>query len=112
MTLPEEGTLLRILVGNSDRLEGKPLYEVIITKAREMGLAGASAFQGLMGFGAHSRIHKVQPLRLSEDLPVVIEIVDSDEKLRPFLPWLDETVEEGLATLETVKVLHYRHREG
>ncbi|MBI5014471.1 MAG: DUF190 domain-containing protein [Deltaproteobacteria bacterium] len=111
MTLPEEATLLRIIVEDSDRMEGKPLHEVIVTKAHEMGLAGASAFQGLMGFGAHSHIHKVQALRQSGHLPVAIEIVDAEERLRPFLPWLNENLKEGVATMQTVKVLHYRHRD-
>ncbi len=110
MNLPEEGTLLRIFIGESDKHNGKSLYEQIILKARELHLAGATALKGLMGFGADSRMHSSKILRLSEDLPVVIELVDTEENLNKLLPFLDETVQEGLITLEKVKVIKYRHK--
>jgi len=108
MTIPEDGTLLRIHVGESDRIAGKPLYEAIVLEARSRGLAGATVLRGSMGFGANSRIHTAKLLRLSGDLPIVVEIVDDAEKIEGFLPWLDETLEDGLVTLERVRVLHYR----
>jgi PII-like signaling protein len=103
-----EGKLLRIFVGESDRWHGKPLYEAIVRRAREEGLAGATVVRGIEGFGAHSHLHTSRILRLSEDLPVVIEIVDSAEKIEAILPALDEMVEEGLVTLESVRVIAYR----
>lgn len=109
MKLPEEGMLLRIFVGESDAHQGKALYEQIVLKAREMHLAGATVLRGLMGFGADSRMHTAKLLRLSEDLPVVIEIVDTEEKLNNLLPFLDEVVTEGLITLEKVRIIKYRH---
>ncbi len=109
MKLPEDGQLLRIFIGESDVLNGKPLYEQIVLKARELNLAGATVLRGIMGFGADSRLHTAKILRLSEDLPVVIEIVDTVEKIETLLPFLDETVEEGLITLERVRVIKYRH---
>lgn len=109
MKLPEEGTLLRIFVGENDRCGGRPLYEMIVLKARELNLAGATVVRGLMGFGAHSRMHTAKILRLSEDLPVVVEIVDTGEKLETLMPFLDENVKEGLITLEKVRVIKYRH---
>ncbi|MFU8858380.1 MAG: DUF190 domain-containing protein [Deferrisomatales bacterium] len=112
MTLPEEGMLLRVFVGEADRWEGRPLYEAVVLKAREAGLAGATVLRGLMGYGAHSRLHTAKVLRLSEDLPIVVEVVDTEEKLTAFLPWLDEAVGEGMVTLERVRVLRYRSREG
>ena len=108
MVLPKDGRLLRIFVGESDRHEGKPLYEWIVRKAREHGLAGATALRGLEGYGAHSRLHTAKVLRLSTDLPVVIEIVDTDEKIQAFLPEIDGAIAEGLATLEKVEVRFYR----
>ena len=108
MRIPEEGQLLRIFIGESDRWQGKPLYEAIILKAREMGIAGATMLRGMMGYGAASRIHTAKILRLSEDLPVVIEIVDSPEKIAAFLPIIEEMVQEGLVTVENVRVLQYR----
>lgn len=108
MKLPEEGLLLRIFIGESDRLKGRPLYEQIVLKARELGLAGVTVLRGIMGFGAHSHLHTAKLLRLSEDLPIVIEIVDKEENLNKLMPFLDETVEEGLITLEKVKVIKYR----
>jgi uncharacterized protein len=109
MKLPEEGMLLRIFIGESDRHQGKPLYEQIVLKARELNLAGATVTRGVMGFGADSRMHTAKILRLSEDMPMVIELVDTEEKLNGLLPFLDETVEEGLITLEKVRVVKYRH---
>jgi PII-like signaling protein len=110
MKLPEEGMLLRIFIGESDNYKGKALYEQIVLKAREMNLAGATVTRGIMGFGADSRVHTAKLLRLSEDLPVVIELVDSEENLNKLLPFLDEVVEEGLITLEKVRVIKYRHK--
>jgi len=107
--LPEEGMLLRIFIGESDHCHGKALYEEIVLKARELNLAGATVMRGLMGFGADSRMHTAKLLRLSEDLPVIIEIVDTEEKLNALLPFLDEVVKEGLITLEKVRVIKYRH---
>jgi PII-like signaling protein len=108
MKLPEEGNLLRIFIGESDTLHGKPLFEVIVLKARELNLAGATVTRGIMGFGANSRLHTSKILRLSEDMPVVVEIVDTEEKLKQILPFLDEIVTEGLITLEKVQVIKYR----
>ena len=108
MNLPREGLLLRIFIGESDRWGAVPLYEAIVQEARRRGLAGATVFRGFEGFGAHSRIHTSRILRLSEDLPVVIEIVDSEEKIQSFLPALDEMVKEGLATVEKATVIFYR----
>ena len=100
---------MRIFIGESDRHQGKPLYEQIVLKARELNLAGATVMRGVMGFGADSRMHTAKILRLSEDMPMVIELVDTEEKLNLLLPFLDETVEEGLITLEKVRVVKYRH---
>src|SRR6266850_6753712 len=97
--------------GESDRWEHKPLYEAIVLKARELHLAGATVLRGPMGFGAASRIHTAKILRLSMDLPIVIEIVDSEEKLNEFLPDLEEMIGGGLVTLEKIKVIHYRHEK-
>jgi PII-like signaling protein len=108
MKLPEEGYLLRIFVGESDRSGHHPLYESIVLKAREHGLAGATVLRGLMGFGKNSILHTAKILRLSEDLPMIVEIVDSLEKIESFLPLLDEMITDGLVTLETVKVIHYK----
>src|SRR5436305_3569558 len=110
MKIDEDGQLLRIFIGESDHWQGKPLYEAIILKARAMGIAGATMFRGMMGYGANSRIHTTKILRLSEDLPVLIEIVDNAEKIEQLLPILDEMVQEGLVTLEKVRVIQYRHR--
>lgn len=111
MNIPEEGYLLRIFVGESDRYGHHPLYESIVLKAREQGLAGATVLRGLMGFGKHSVLHTAKILRLSEDLPMIIEIVDSREKIENFLLLLDEMISDGLVTLEQVKVLHYKAKE-
>ncbi len=108
MTLPRDGQLLRIFIGEADRWEGRPLYEAIVQEARHRGLAGATVFRGFEGFGARSRVHTSRILRLSEDLPVVVEIVDTEEKIQGFLPRLDEMVKEGLATVEKATVLFYR----
>jgi PII-like signaling protein len=108
MKIPTEGKLLRVFVGESDRWEGRPLYEAIVARARAAGLAGATAWKGFMGFGAHSRVHTASVLRLSEDLPIVIEIVDAAERIEAFLPELDTMVHEGLVTLERAEVLVYR----
>ena len=108
MILPKTGKLLRIFIGENDRYEGLPLYEWIVRKARESGLAGATVLRGLEGYGAHSRLHKAKILRLSSDLPLVVEIVDSEEKIQAFLPLIDDAVGEGLATVERVEVHFYR----
>lgn len=108
MGIPEEGFLLRIFVGESDRHGHRPLYEAIVLKAREQGLAGATVLRGLMGFGKHSVLHTAKILRLSEDLPMVIEIVDSREKVEGFLSQLDGMITDGLVTLEPIKVLQYK----
>jgi PII-like signaling protein len=112
MKLPEEAELLRIFIGESDRYDGAPLYEAIVQEARKQGLGGATVFRGLMGYGAHSRTHTAKLLRLSEDLPIVIEIVDSTEKIEGFLPDLDRMMNEGLVTVERAKVLVYRPAKG
>jgi uncharacterized protein len=109
MHLPEQAMLLRVFIGESDKYKGKPLYEQIVLKARELNLAGATAIRGILGFGADSRIHSAKLLELSLDLPIIIEIVDTEENLNKLLPFLDETVTEGLVTLEKVKVIKYRH---
>ncbi|MFQ5462437.1 MAG: DUF190 domain-containing protein [Phycisphaerae bacterium] len=108
MKIPEQGCLLRIFIGESDKWQGKPLYEAIVLKARELHLAGATVLRGPMGFGAHSRLHTARILRLSEDLPVVIEIVDAKEKIDNLMPHIDEMVQEGLVTQEKVHVIRYR----
>ncbi len=108
MKLEGEGTLLRIFIGELDKWHHQPLYEAIVLKARERGLAGATVLRGPMGFGATSRLHTAKILRLSEDLPVIIEIVDKEEKINAFLPELDQMVGDGLVTLEKVRVITYR----
>jgi PII-like signaling protein len=108
MKIPEDGCLLRIFVGESDQWDGKPAYEAVVLAARSAGLAGATVFKGAMGFGAHSRLHTAKILRLSEDLPILIEIVDAQEKIDAFLPQLDQIVSEGLITMEPVRVIQYR----
>lgn len=111
MVLPEEGYLLRIFIGENDKRDGKPLYEWIVLTARERGLAGATVLRGLMGFGAHSRLHTFKIERLSEDLPIIIEIVDTAEKLEALLTVIGPMIEEGLATLEKAQVRFYRSRK-
>jgi PII-like signaling protein len=108
MKIPQEGYLLRVFLGESDQWHGKPLYEAIVLKARELHLAGATVLRGPMGFGAHSRLHTTKVLRLSEDLPIIVEIVDSKEKIDELMPHVDEMVQEGLVTLERVQVIKYR----
>jgi PII-like signaling protein len=111
MKIPREGQLLRIFVGESDRWEGRPLFQAIVQEARRKGLAGATVFRGFEGFGARSRIHTSRILRLSEDLPLLIEIVDSEDKIQAFLPVLDGMVREGLVTIEKATVIFYRAGE-
>ena len=108
MVLPEEGSLLRIFIGESDKHERMPLYEWIVRKAREQGLAGATVVRGLEGYGAHSRVHTAKILRLSTDLPIVVEIVDTLERIEAFLPIIDNAITEGLATLERVQIRFHR----
>jgi hypothetical protein len=108
MQIPHEAVLLRIFIGESDRCEHKPLYEAIVLKARELHLAGATVLRGPMGFGKSSRLHTAKILRLSMDLPLVIEIVDSEEKIQSFLPLLNKMMGGGLLTLEKVRVIEYR----
>ena len=111
MQISKQALLLRIFFGEDDKLEGRPLYEAIVLKAREMHLAGATVLRGHMGFGASSRLHTTKILRLSEDLPLLIEIVDSEEKINDFLPVLDRMMSSGLVTLEKVQVLQYGARK-
>ncbi|MDQ2867820.1 MAG: DUF190 domain-containing protein [Verrucomicrobiota bacterium] len=111
MEVPHDSTLLRIFIGESDRAEHRPLYEAIVMKARAAGLGGATVLRGPMGFGKSSRMHTAKILRLSMDLPIVIEMVDSEEKIKDFLPTLDGMMTGGLITLERVKVIDYRHVE-
>ncbi|MFH1368844.1 MAG: DUF190 domain-containing protein [Elusimicrobiota bacterium] len=108
MKIPSDGKLLRIFIGEQDRWHGKPLYEEIIVLARKLGMAGATALKGFVGFGCKSHMHTTKILRLSEDLPIIIEIVDSEEKINQFIPYLDEMVLEGLITLEKANVIMYR----
>ena len=108
MQIPHDAVLLRIFLGESDRWHGQPLYEAIVLKAREMHLAGATVLRGPMGFGKSSRLHTAKILRLSFDLPLVIEIVDSEEKIQAFLPLLNDMMGGGLLTMEKVKVIEYR----
>jgi uncharacterized protein len=107
MQIPKQALLLRIFIGEDDVFDGAPLYEAIVMKARETHLAGATVLRGAMGFGASSRLHTTKILRLSEDLPLIIEIVDSEDKINAFLPMLDGMMSSGLITLEKVQVLQY-----
>jgi PII-like signaling protein len=111
MKLPSEAQLLRIFIGESDKHRGRPLYEAIVEEARRRGMAGATVLRGTLGFGANSRIHTAKILRLSEDLPMVVEIVDTPERIEAFLPDLDAMIGEGLVTLEKVQVIAYRHTD-
>jgi PII-like signaling protein len=111
MQIPKDAVLLRIFIGESDRADHKPLYEAIVLKAREMHLAGATVLRGPMGFGKSSRVHTSKIIRLSMDLPLVIEIVDSEQKINDFLPVLEGMIGGGLVTLEKVQVVHYRSGE-
>lgn len=108
MMLPKNGKLLRIFIGENDRHDGLALHEWIVRMAREAGLAGATVLRGLEGYGAHSRLHTAKVLRLSSDLPIVVEIVDTEEKIESFLPLIDSVVSEGLATVEKVEIRFYR----
>jgi PII-like signaling protein len=108
MIVPKQGHLLRIFVGEADRHEGVPLYEWLVRQARDKGLAGATVLRGLEGFGAHSVVHRARVLALSPDLPIVVEIVDTLDKIEAFLPIVDAAVAEGLATLEKVEIRLYR----
>lgn len=111
MQIPRDAMLLRIFIGESDRYEGRPLYETIVLKAREMHVAGATVLRAPMGYGRSSRLHTTKILRLSEDLPIIIEIVDSEQKINEFLPALDAMMASGLVTLEKVQVLRYGGKE-
>jgi len=107
MQVEEKAALLRIFIGESDRFGQHPLYEAIVLKAREQGLAGATVLRGPMGFGHSSRLHTAKILRLSEDLPVVVEIIDSEQNITAFLPLLEEMVKGGLVSIEEVRILRY-----
>ena len=108
MMLPKDGKLLRIFIGENDKHGSQPLFEWIVQQARKHGLAGATVLRGLEGFGAHSRLHTAKVLRLSADLPIIIEIVDTGEKIESFMPLIDDAIGEGLATLEKVEIRFYR----
>lgn len=108
MTVPKEGCLLRVFVGETTRVGNQPAYEAIVQKARALGLAGATVLRGIMGYGATSRIHAAHVLSLSDDLPVIVEIVDAREKIEQLLPFIDEVVTDGLVTLERAEVIVYR----
>ncbi len=110
MKLPENAVLLRIFIGEADKYRGKPLYEQILLEARRLDLAGATVLRGIMGFGADSRMHSAKLLNLSDDLPIIIEVADSEENINKLLPFINETVIEGMVTLEDIKVFKYRHR--
>ena len=107
MAIPEDAALLRLFVAEQDRLEHRPLYEAIVLRAREHGLAGATVLRGLLGFGASSMLHTAKILRLSDDLPIVIEIIDAEHRIESFLPILEEIMPSGLVTIEKVRVLCY-----
>lgn len=108
MKVEREGKLLRIFIGEGDRYQGRPLYEALVQKARRDGLAGATVIRGVMGYGAHSRLHTAKILRLSEDLPIIIEIVDSQDKIQKFVREIDGMFKEGLITIEKAEVIAYR----
>lgn len=112
MELPSEAALLRVFIGESDRHDHLPLYEAIVLEARKRGMAGATVLRGVMGFGADSHLHTTKILRLSEDLPIIIEIVDMPERIDEFLPVVDEMMEEGLVTVERIHVKMYRSSHG
>ena len=109
MKIEGEAQLIRIFIGENDHWQGKPLYDAIVLEAREQGMAGATVLRGIQGFGAHSRIHTTRILRLSEDLPIVVEIIDRKERIQKILPVLDTMVAEGLITLENIRVIKYRY---
>jgi PII-like signaling protein len=108
MNIPEDGYLLRVFIGASDKFGHRPLYKEIVLKAREAGLAGATVLRGVMGFGKNSILHTAKILRLSEDLPMVVEMVDSLEKIEAFVATLNEMIKDGLVTIEQVRVIHYK----
>lgn len=110
MSLPQAGCLLRVFLGEADKHDGRPLYEWLVLRARERGLAGATVTRGIMGYGAHSRLHTWKIERLSLDLPIVVEIVDTRDKLETFLAEIDPLIHEGLATLEAAEIRFYRSR--
>lgn len=112
MNLPEKAEIIRVFVGEADKHEGRPLFEAIVQEARRRGMAGATVLRGIMGYGANSRIQTARILRLSEDLPIVIEIIDHTDKIEEFLPWLDEVVDDGLILVEEARVRMYRHSGG
>lgn len=112
MQIPEQAMLLRIFMGENDRADGRPLYEALVLKAREMQLAGATVLRGPMGFGATSRLHTAKILRLSEDLPVVVELVDGEERIKGFLAAIEPMMNGGLVTLEKVQVVRYSGQQG
>ena len=107
MRIEGPGLLLRIFIGESDRWQGRPLHEALVLKARAMGLAGATVVRGLEGFGAHSRLHTAKVLRLSEDLPLIVELVDREERIREFLPECEAMIGDGLVTLEPIEIIRY-----
>jgi PII-like signaling protein len=109
MTMDQNGILLRVFIGESDRFEHKPLYEAIVQKVRALGLAGATVLRGSEGFGAQSVVHKTSLLEMSSDLPIVIEVIDAEEKIKLLLPHLETMVNEGMVTMEYVAILMYRH---
>jgi PII-like signaling protein len=111
MNAPTQGTLLRIFIGSSDHWHGKSLYQALVEEAKNQGLAGATVLQGVMGYGARSRIHTARLIDISPDLPIVVEVVDEDAKIQAFLPTVHEMVTEGLVTLEAARVLLYQHRD-
>ena len=108
MEIPQDAVLLRIYIGEKDRWEGKPLYEAIVLRARALHLGGATVLRAAMGFGKTSRLHSAKLLNLSSDLPLIIEIVESEAQVNSFLPELDKMVTAGLVTMEKIRVLHYR----
>ncbi len=110
--LPSQGKILRIFIGENDRYEGTVLYEWIVRAARDEGMAGATVLRGMEGFGAHSRLHTAKILRLSEGLPIVIELIDTEEKIEAFIARIDPAIEEGLVVVEDVSVRFYRSRKG
>lgn len=112
MKLEGTGVLLRIYIGESDHHGGRPLYQAIVERLRELGVAGATVLRGIEGYGAHARLHTTRLLRLSEDLPILIEVVDTEERIHSVLPELDGMVRDGLITMEKVQVIAYRGREG
>ncbi len=111
MNGPTQGTLLRVYIGESDRWEGRSLHQALVEEAKRQGLAGATVLQGIMGYGAHSRVHTARLVDISPDLPIVVEFVDEEAKIQAFLPTVHTMVREGLVTLERVSVLMYRHRD-